>query len=141
MSTAVVLICVAVAGCTTYDHTRHYDTAASEQAAKVVEKRKFTTRAQPAADSKTNMAFIPIPHAGRFVMVALSFTLTHEASIDVYEYTVEGADGQRVPVYNDFRLRLPPATHTSAGFAYPRISRSAPLGGRSITLSLSPVRR
>lgn len=128
-----LLLCAVLAGCTTYDASRYYDAAASEQAARIVEKRKFSTKAQPAADSKTNMAFIPIPHGGGLTMVALSITVSREAIIDVYEYTVEAADGKRVAVYNDFpalEVEHCVTLFTSPKPSYPRISPVGRCPGR-----------
>lgn len=126
---ATGLFCLAIAGCASYDPSRHYDVDAAEHPARVVDKRKFATRVQPAADRKTNLAFLYLPGATRTIMIALAFTPNSEAVIDVYEYTVESGDGRRTSVYNDypaFEIGHCVTLFTSSKPSYPRIS---PTGG------------
>jgi hypothetical protein len=116
---------VLAGGCETYDATRHYDAAAIEQPAKVVGKRKFATRPQLAADSRTLHTVVPIAGAAGIVFVPLSVGRSSEAIIDVYEYTVETAGHERVLVYNDFasfEVGHCVTLFTSPAPGYPRIS-------------------
>jgi hypothetical protein len=113
------------AGCSTYDASQHYDAAALEQPAKVIGKRKFATRAQPAADSKTLHTVVPIAGAAGLVFVPLSIGRSSEAVIDIYEYTVETAGQERLLVYNDFasfEIGHCVTLFTSSRPGYPRIS-------------------
>jgi hypothetical protein len=122
---AAAMCCLAAASCAPYDPARHYDAEAAEHPARIVDKRKFATRVQPAADRKTNMAFVYLPGATRTIMIALSFTPDSEAVIDLYEYTVETGDGQRTSVVNDysaFEIGHCVTLFTASKPSYPRIS-------------------